>query len=599
MKPSLRVWASFVTLGSKITDAKSRTWIPRSRTCLAAFVAATLATAASSVVAADIVPGARTAEATCASILHSVPAMIKQVEASPALKLRAMKLVALFTSENPDRLVIQSEAAQLLAQLRDEGVLRPAMAYALREAKKHPKFPKNLPGDDAQMIDMFYTEIDAALVEIGLSVHGAKAAAKNWLTLAKEQTAALLASGVAKIRDSLFVTEIQKLIRANFHGGGTVRLLNRADEALRVRKEMILGAEKSIHLMTWAMYGDVAGKEFAELLIQRFKDGIDVRVMVDGLTAQRTGYKESLDQLRAAGVPVIEYRGTINPYHGQHRKFMIVDAETGSGQVVAGGRNLGDQYLHTAGEAKDHWRDTDIHYTGANVRDNAMLFTKLWNEQIDRLVVADAKNADEYRKLMMSKEKAAIRQRRVQGGVRMAVVNHTPNPEGIDPIYLGLLKSIEASETSIDIANAYVILTPAMRDALIRARKRGVKVRIFTNSAQSVDEPVVSVPILKSLAELIPHGIEVHLKQGSTLHSKFAIFDNELSWVMSYNLHPRSLIYEGEVANVILDAKFARLMTEDFELDLKEARAVSTVADLNIPTSAISDIAGTYFYNRL
>lgn len=570
-----------------------------SRPFFAAWIAVAIGGAAAPTQAADIIPGVRTPEASCVSALHNVPAMLAQVEASPALKLRAMKLYSLIVSENPDRLVIQSETAQLLAQLRDDGVLRPAMAFALREAKKHPKFPKKLPGDDAQMIDLFYTEIDAALVEIGLSPFGAKAAVKSWVTLAKEQTETLLASGIAKIRDTLFIPEIQKLMRANFHAGGNVKLLNSAKEALAIRKEMILGAKKSIHLMTWAMYGDVAGKEFAELLIQRFKEGIDVRVMVDGLTAQRTGYKESLDQLRAAGVPVIEYRGTINPYHGQHRKFMIVDAETGNGQVVAGGRNLGDQYLHTAGEAKDHWRDTDIHYTGANVRDNAMLFTKIWNEQVDRLILADAKKADEYRKLLMSKDKAAIRQTRLRGGARMAVVNHTPNPEGIDPIYLGLLKSIESATTSIDIANAYVILTPAMRDALIRARARGVRVRIFTNSAKSVDEPVVSIPILKSLAELIPHGVEVHLKQGSTLHSKFAIFDNELSWVMSYNLHPRSLVYEGEVANVILDSKFARLMSDDFELDLKEAVSVKTVAELNIPTSAVSDIAGTYFFNRL
>jgi len=265
---------------------------------------------------------------------------------------------------------------------------------------------------------------------------------------------------------------------------------------------------------------------------------------------------------------------------------MTVDAETGAGEVIAGGRNLGDVYLHmgTKPDAQK-WRDTDVIYQGPAVRENEIRFAKIWNEQS-----SDVK---------MSEGKAQISQRKIPNGVKMAVLDHTPNNEGLDPIYLGILKSIEGAKKSIDNATAYVILTPALRDAILKARARGVRVRVFTNSAKSVDEPIVSNPILRSLAVLLPHGVEIFIKKGDTLHSKFMVFDEELTWVMSYNLHPRSLRYESETANVIADAAFAEEMRAVYQTDLDQALPVKVLKALGILKSAFSDIAERGFRDQL
>lgn len=540
------------------------------------------------------------ANAPCATLLYPLKEWIKLVDSNPVLKKRSELLTAYFSSGKTTQGQTEAELAFMLQDLRDQGMLRPVLAKALSEARKHPKFPK-IPAGDAELVEQFYGLIDSELISKGLSPMGLKAAFKPWVELAAEQGRLLTESGKSMIGDSTFRFELAALTKGKFWKGHKIRILNEAKDAVTERTRMILGAKKSIHLMTWALYGDDAGDYFTDLLIKRHNEGIDVKVMVDGLTANRIGYRESIAKLRAAGIPVIEWRGKVNPYYGQHRKFMIVDAETGMGEVVAGGRNLGNDYLHMGKKPNSKkWSDMDIAYAGPAVRDTEMRFTALWNEQLDRLASEDPSRRAELQRMRLSEAKAHKAQTRYsKSGAVMAVLDHTPNPEGYDPIYLGILKSIEGATKSIDIANAYVILTPALKDAIIRARERGVRVRIFTNSATSVDEAIVSIPILRSLAELQPYGVEVYLKQGDTLHSKFMIFDDDLTWVMSYNLHPRSLRYEGETANVIFDALTAKTMREVYEQDLLAAKRATTLAELEIPNDPLSGMAEKEFRDQL
>lgn len=517
------------------------------------------------------------AAAPCATLLYDTKAWLELVNGNPKLKAHADKIFGFYLSGKLRTPEMELEVALLLRDLRDEGMLRPVLTKVLAEAKKQPAFPP-LPGTDAEVVEQVYGMIDAELI--------GRETFRSWTEVSANQIRAVELSGKSEIGSSGFLDEFSSLTKSAFTESNHVRSIHEASEAVSERVRMIQGAKKSIRLMTWAMYGDHAGELFADLLIRKFNEGVDVKIIVDGLTSSRIGYRESVAKLKAAGVPVLEWRGKTNPYFGQHRKFMIVDAETGAGEVIAGGRNLGDVYLHLGTKpGSQKWRDTDVLYKGPAVRENEIRFAEIWNEQ-----TTDIK---------MSKAKAHTAQLKVSNGMGMAVLDHTPNADGFDPIYLGILKSISGAKKTIDIANSYVILTPALREAILKARARGVRVRIFTNSGKSVDEPIVSNPILRSMSELLPHGVEIYLKQGDTLHSKYMIVDDELSWVMSYNLHPRSLRYEGETANVISDAQFAEEMRSVYEADLKEARRAKKIEDLGISKSAFSDIAEKNFRDQL
>ncbi|MCC7110131.1 MAG: hypothetical protein IT382_12630, partial [Deltaproteobacteria bacterium] len=121
----------------------------------------------------------------------------------------------------------------------------------------------------------------------------------------------------------------------------------------------------------------------------------------------------------------------------------------------------------------------------------------------------------------------------------------------------------------------------------------------LTNSPQSVDEPIVSAPIQESLPSLIAAGAKVYVKQGDTLHSKFLVVDDLFSMVMSYNLHPRSERYEGEMSVNSLDEATAKALAAAFAQDVAQAKHLAQPSDVQVPKNAFSILAKRFFFDQL
>lgn len=240
--------------------------------------------------------------------------------------------------------------------------------------------------------------------------------------------------------------------------------------------------------------------------------------------------------------------------------------------------------MHGGPEGTPRWRDTDMEITGPAVADAGNQFTRVWNDQITR------RGLSRTRLPMVPVPVAS-------GAARVAVTEHVPGRDA--HILLATLKVIEGARRTLDIENAYFITTPDLRAAVLRALDRDVRVRILTNSAESVDEPIVSAPILASLPELVARGAEVYLKRGDTLHSKFLLADGIYAWVGSYNLHPRSQRYETEMVLQVLSAPFATALGTAFEADVLAARHVTTGDSIAVPRSTFTFIAAKYFFDQL
>jgi Phosphatidylserine/phosphatidylglycerophosphate/cardiolipin synthases and related enzymes len=387
------------------------------------------------------------------------------------------------------------------------------------------------------------------------------------------------------VQDSRYMSELYDLAETSPARAREFKILVDGPQSFAKRDVLIDNAKESIDLATWAVLDDETGNELRDQLIRKHNQGVKVRLMVDGQVNRRKGYSQAVKEMEKAGVPVMRWFHPTIPFVGQHRKMMIVDGT----YMVAGGLNPGNTYSHKAGDPKNHWRDTDFYATGDFVNQGNKLFAKLWNEQI------------KWHNLKLQPMSTA--QSQITGGnIPVSLVEYMPSaekPTG-STIMMSMLKAIRGAQTSIDIENAYVIMFPELQHELTQAISRGVKIRVLSNSDMSVDEAIISQPMMRSAKRMASIGAEVYQRKGSTLHSKFMVIDNQIVIIGSYNLHPRSERVEGEIVAVVDDRATAQTFTDTFNKDINPSIAkLSKESDIKVSEGVMLDATLRMFFDLL
>jgi cardiolipin synthase A/B len=481
----------------------------------------------------------------------------------------------------------EKQLISLLQVLNATGQLKPTLQDLAAAAKESGALP---PMPDAKidaMVNQAAGMIDAQFRERGMTPDTIGTKYVDWQELSAQHLAAVRATqappaqagGLSLLADPTFLNELETLQGAKFNSGNHVQPLIDGPASFAERDRLIEGANKSINMLTWAIYDDKTGWEAAKKLAAKAGQGVKVRVVLDGQVSHGPHHDAPVRFLEENGVEVIRWHDQDRPYDGQHRKMMIVDGK----EAVAGGMNIGDVYSHKDGDVK--WRDTDILFSGPAVTDGERLFANVWNEK------AAASGFEPVETPAPATSQP--------GGTKSAVVNHVPGPGGDAHIMLATMKAIEGATESVDIENAYFINTPGMKDVILKALDRGVRVRLLTNSAESIDEPIITAPILASLPDLIAGGAEVYLKKGDTLHSKFMTVDGIFSSIGSHNHHPRSQRFEGEMVVNSLDPALAETFTQSFEADIAAAERMEKPEDVKVPESMFGLLAMRYFFDAL
>jgi cardiolipin synthase len=132
------------------------------------------------------------------------------------------------------------------------------------------------------------------------------------------------------------------------------------------------------------------------------------------------------------------------------------------------------------------------------------------------------------------------------------------------------LTAITAAARSIDIFAAYFIPDRLMTDELVKARRRGVRIRVLVPD-KSTDSKVVRVISKREWGPLLESGIEISTYEPTMLHTKMLIFDGLMVSVGSTNFDTRSFELNDEASLNVYDTEFAKQMTAVFEADLKSA----------------------------
>jgi cardiolipin synthase len=358
------------------------------------------------------------------------------------------------------------------------------------------------------------------------------------------------------IRDPQFKREMSALLGPTIVAGNAIQPLQNGDEIFPAMLEAIRSAKHTIDFETYIYWSGTAGTEFAQALTERALAGVKVHVMLDWLGSVKMD-QSLLRIMQAGGVEVERYHavrwyalGKLN--NRTHRKVLIVDGLVG----FTGGVGIADQWSGRA-QDPDHWRDSYFRVEGPVVGQIQAAFLDNWIKTTRRVL-----HGDDYFPPLDAK-----------GSLEMQMFMSSPSG-GSASMRLMYLTAITAAETSIDIEAAYFVPDPLMTGELIKARRRGVRIRILVPD-KHIDSETVRIASKRAWGPLLESGVEIYEYDPTMLHCKMLIFDGTLVSVGSTNFDMRSFELNDEASLNVYDDAFAASMTRVFEQDLTAANSYS------------------------
>jgi len=357
----------------------------------------------------------------------------------------------------------------------------------------------------------------------------------------------------------------QAIVGTPLTAGNRVLLLQDGAATYRAMFAAIGAATDHVNLETYKIEDDEIGRQFAELLLQKRSQGVQVNLVYDSVGSIGTP-KAFFESLTAGGVQVLEFN-PVNPLSAKkawlvnnrdHRKLLVIDGHT----AFAGGINFsrvhsGGSFARRRGpEPKAAWRDTHLRIEGPVVDEFQKLFMQTWAKQRGAPLAAA-----NYFPALAGK-----------GGEMVRAVGSTPDdPHSL--IYLTLISAISKSESHVYLANAYFVPDPQLVDALTDAARRGVDVRLVLPGKS--DAGITLHAGRSHYSALLRAGVKIYERRGAMLHAKTATIDGVWSCVGSTNLDWRSFLHNDELDATILGREFARQMEAAFSADLEASEAIN------------------------
>jgi cardiolipin synthase len=378
-----------------------------------------------------------------------------------------------------------------------------------------------------------------------------------------------LATGEKKIQEQLerqydtadaqFRRSMSVLLGPPILDGNRVQVLLNGGEIFPAMLQAIRGAQHSITFETYIYWSGDIGAAFAEALGERARAGVKVHVLLDWIGSVKME-ERYLQSLRDAGADVERYHKP-HWYHlarlnnRTHRKVLVVDGALG----FTGGVGIADQWNGQA-QDKDHWRDTHFRVEGPVVAQMQAVFMDNWIKATGRVL-----HGELYFPALLP-----------QGEQPAQMFSSSPTG-GSESMHLMYLMAITAAQESIVLSSSYFVPDSLAVDALVAARKRGVRVRIIT-PGPDIDAELVRRASRARWGPLLEAGVEMAEFQPTMFHCKVLVVDTLLVSVGSTNFDNRSFRLNDEANLNVLDPGFARRQVDVFDADWARSRPMTLQA---------------------
>jgi len=400
-----------------------------------------------------------------------------------------------------------------------------------------------------------------------------------------------------------------------------IHVLQDAHDAFAARILLAHAAEKTLDVQYYIWHKDLTGTMLFEALHKAADRGVRVRLLLDDNNT--AGLDTILSALDAH--PNIEVR-LFNPFvprqlriigyltdfsranRRMHNKSFTADNQA----TIIGGRNIGDEYFGATSGVL--FADLDVLAIGPVVKDVSSDFDRYWRSEssypvglvlppidaaeLQKLTV-DASNAERH--AAASAYMRALRDSTLLGKLKKGdlplewaqthmLSDHPGKGLGLakdhELITHDLLRIIGDATSEVELVSPYFVPTQAGVDALVAMKKKGIRIRILTNSLDATDVAAVHAGYAKRRAPLLKAGIELfelrrlaHSAQkpesktkfgssGSSLHAKTFAIDRERVFVGSFNFDPRSARLNTELGFIIESPAMAAQIDDAFDNDI-------------------------------
>lgn len=392
-----------------------------------------------------------------------------------------------------------------------------------------------------------------------------------------------------------------------------VYTLEEGDEAMTSRAWLSEYAEKTIDVQYFIFSLDNVGLIALDYLVRAADRGVKVRLLIDDLLVE-ADTEDILEIDAHENITIKIYNPSSNVgknitgkivnlatnFRGvnqrMHNKTFTVDSKV----VITGGRNIADEYFDYNHEY--NFRDRDVLLLGKVVADIQDSFNLFWENPLavpisDLVDLEDftlkpqetyywlhqyACNPENFWPQVRQKIKAipegfkAIQQTGLLQWVDS--VNFVTDIPGKNDGSKGLkgggiatdalVKLIREAISTIDIQSPYLITTDLGQGLFEDAVKRGVKIRILTNSLASTDAIEAFSGYQRSRKDLLKTGVEIYeFKPDAKIRFKIMTSDlqKKLDYAPIFGLHAKGMVVDGKISVIgtfNLDPRSANLNTE-------------------------------------
>jgi cardiolipin synthase len=356
--------------------------------------------------------------------------------------------------------------------------------------------------------------------------------------------------------------------------GNHVDIFANGERFYPAMRDAMRAARSSIHLEAYIVQPGRVADMLIDVMVERARAGVGVRIVADAVGS--AGFAgASARRLREAGCRV-EFYQPIRWYrlhrlnNRTHRELLVIDgavAFTGGAGIAdwwyqptspsAMGRVQGFFSRHRPYRKSKPWRDTMVRIEGPIVAALQGVFAENWLECCGEILTAPS----EWPRL------------EPRGAVEAMLVKSSPADRATTSrVVFQML--IEGAGQAIDIHTPYFLPDRALRRALTRAARSGVRVRAIV-PGRVTDQRLVRLASRRMYGELLESGVRIFEYRPTMTHAKVLLVDDTWAVIGTTNMDNRSFEHNDEINVAFREAAITSRLREDYERDLTQCDEVT------------------------